>query len=94
MARSVAGGMGGFLPNPLAEVWEPSRDFAHLKLPTSGVRCVVALSGYVKVSMTMLRGYAAYPQCNLGQCHMLWSSRPKAISTLIISTSRTAGNAL
>ncbi|KIO18292.1 hypothetical protein M407DRAFT_84119 [Tulasnella calospora MUT 4182] len=45
MARSVAGGMGGFLPNPLAEVWEPSRDFAHLKLPTSGVRCVVALSG-------------------------------------------------
>lgn len=55
MARSMAGGMGGFLPNPLAEVWEPSRDFAHLKLPTSGVRCVVALSGYVMISMGVLR---------------------------------------
>ena len=39
--------MGGYLPNTITELWEPSRDFAFLKLPTSGARCVVALSGCV-----------------------------------------------
>lgn len=39
--------MGGILPNTISELWEPSRDFAFLKLPTSGARCVVALSGWV-----------------------------------------------
>ncbi|KAF8067456.1 WD40 repeat-like protein, partial [Lyophyllum atratum] len=36
---------GGYLPNTLTEMWEPSRDFAFLRLPTSGARCIVALSG-------------------------------------------------
>ncbi len=36
--------MGGYLPNSLTEMWEPSRDFAFLKLPTQGVSSVVALS--------------------------------------------------
>lgn len=39
--------MGGYLPHTITELWEPSRDFAYLKLPTSGARCVVALSGCV-----------------------------------------------
>ena len=30
-------------------MWEPARDFASLKLPTSGARTVVALSGFVLV---------------------------------------------
>lgn len=45
LTRNIAGSMGGYLPNTLTELWEPSRDFAYLKLPASGVRCVVALSG-------------------------------------------------
>lgn len=45
LTRGIAGGMGAYLPNTLTEMWEPSRDFAFLKLPTSGSRCIVALSG-------------------------------------------------
>jgi len=47
LTKGIAGSMGGYLPNTLTEMWEPSRDFAHLKLPTSGTRCIVALSGWV-----------------------------------------------
>lgn len=46
LTRNIAGSVGGYLPNTLTEMWEPSRDFAFLKLPTSGARCIVALSGY------------------------------------------------
>jgi len=45
LTRNLTSSMGGYLPNTLTELWEPSRDFAFLKLPTSGARCVVALSG-------------------------------------------------
>jgi autophagy-related protein 18 len=44
---SVGGPVGGYPPNTLTEMWEPSRDFAFLKLPTSGARCIVALSACV-----------------------------------------------
>jgi len=37
--------VGGYLPSTITEMWEPSRDFAWLKLPTTGTRCAVALSG-------------------------------------------------
>ena len=43
--RSIAGSLGGFLPGPVTELWDPQRDFAFLKLPTAGVKSVVALSG-------------------------------------------------
>ncbi|PWN40517.1 WD40 repeat-like protein [Ceraceosorus guamensis] len=43
MARA-AGGVSSYLPGGLSEMWEPSRDFAYLKLPTAGVSSVVALS--------------------------------------------------
>lgn len=43
--------MGGYLPNAVAEIWEPARDFAWVKIPRSPngssagpVRTVVALS--------------------------------------------------
>ncbi|GLB39396.1 putative WD40 repeat-like protein [Lyophyllum shimeji] len=45
MTKSLTHSVGGYLPNTLTEMWEPSRDFAFLRLPTSGARCIVALSG-------------------------------------------------
>lgn len=45
LTRNIAGSVGGYLPNTLTELWEPSRDFAFLKLPTAGAKCIVALSG-------------------------------------------------
>lgn len=44
LGRGITGSVGGYLPNSLTEMWEPSRDFAFLKLPTPGVSSVVALS--------------------------------------------------
>lgn len=54
VTKTLSHSMGGYLPNTLTEMWEPSRDFAFLRLPTSGARCAVALSGCVKTSLTML----------------------------------------
>src|SRR6267142_3004126 len=47
LTKNITSSVGGYLPNTLTEMWEPSRDFAFLKLPTSGARCIVALSGWV-----------------------------------------------
>ncbi|KAF8632518.1 hypothetical protein AX15_001850 [Amanita polypyramis BW_CC] len=44
MTKSLGHSMGEYLPNTLTEMWEPARDFAFLRLPTSGTRCMVALS--------------------------------------------------
>ncbi|PWY99192.1 autophagy-related protein 18 [Testicularia cyperi] len=44
LGRGITGSVGGYLPNSLTEMWEPSRDFAFLKLPNPGVSSVVALS--------------------------------------------------
>jgi len=50
MTKSLTHSMGGYLPNTITEMWEPSRDFVFFRLPTSGVRSVVALSGWVPFS--------------------------------------------
>ncbi|KAI8082118.1 WD40-repeat-containing domain protein [Thamnidium elegans] len=44
LGRNLAGSMGSYLPDVLTEIWEPTRDFAWLKLPSAGVRSLVALS--------------------------------------------------
>lgn len=44
IGRTIAGAAGGYLPHAVTEMWEPSRDFAFVKLPNAGVRSVVALS--------------------------------------------------
>lgn len=51
MGKSFAATVGGYLPSTVAQIWEPSRDFAWVKVPrsTTGssagpVRTVVALS--------------------------------------------------
>ncbi|GAA5999693.1 hypothetical protein JCM10207_005871 [Rhodosporidiobolus poonsookiae] len=45
LGRNLAGSVGGFLPGAVTGLWDPQRDFAFLKVPTSGVKSVVALSG-------------------------------------------------
>ena len=45
LTKNLTSSVGGYLPNTLTEMWEPSRDFAFLRLPTSGARCIAALSG-------------------------------------------------
>jgi hypothetical protein len=47
LGRNIAGSVGSYLPDVLTEIWEPSRDFAWLKLPSAGVRSLVALSRLV-----------------------------------------------
>jgi len=47
LTKNITSSVGGYLPNMLTEMWELSRDFVFLKLPTSGARCIVALSGCV-----------------------------------------------
>jgi autophagy-related protein 18 len=44
IGRTLAGAAGGYLPNAVTEMWEPSRDFAFVKLKKPGVKSVVALS--------------------------------------------------
>lgn len=47
LGRNIAGSVGSYLPDVLTEIWEPTRDFAWLKLPSAGVRSLVALSRLV-----------------------------------------------
>jgi len=44
IGKSVVGAVGGYLPQAVTEMWEPQRDFAFVRLPTAGVKSVVALS--------------------------------------------------
>jgi autophagy-related protein 18 len=53
MGKSVAGVVGGYLPQAVTEMWEPTRDFAFIKIPKNGtglnstggpLRSVVAMS--------------------------------------------------
>ncbi|ODQ65467.1 WD40 repeat-like protein [Nadsonia fulvescens var. elongata DSM 6958] len=36
LGRSVAGAMGNYLPKGVSQIWEPTRDFAYIKLPHVG----------------------------------------------------------
>ena len=49
IGKSFVGGVGGYLPRSVSEMWEPQRDFAHVKL-RSGGRTVVAMNPYVSAS--------------------------------------------
>jgi autophagy-related protein 18 len=43
LGKSLVGGVGGYLPRSVSEMWEPQRDFAFIKLRNPG-RTVVAMS--------------------------------------------------
>lgn len=44
IGKSFVGGVGGYLPRSVSEMWEPQRDFAHIKLKGVQGRTVVAMS--------------------------------------------------
>ncbi|KAG6013202.1 autophagy protein [Claviceps lovelessii] len=44
MSRGVAGVVGSYLPHSVTEMWEPSRDFAFIKIPKSGSSLVQPLA--------------------------------------------------
>jgi len=75
MTKTLTNSVGGYLPNTLTEMWEPSRDFASLRLPTSGSRCIVALSGTMPHVMVISSdGYFYAYQIDLengGECALL-----------------------
>lgn len=75
MGKSLSTSVGGYLPNTLTEMWEPSRDFAFLRLPTSGVRSIVALSGTMpQVMVISSDGYFYSYSIDLengGECSLL-----------------------
>lgn len=50
IGKSFVGGVGGYLPRSVSEMWEPQRDFAFIKLRGNGARTVVAMSAYVSFS--------------------------------------------
>jgi autophagy-related protein 18 len=45
IGKSFVGGVGGYLPRSVSEMWEPQRDFAFIKLRGNHGRTVVAMSG-------------------------------------------------
>lgn len=75
LGRNMAGSVGGYLPKPMAEMWEPSRDFAFLKLPTPGVSSVVAVSSTTpQVMVVTSEGYFYSYNIDLengGECTMM-----------------------
>jgi autophagy-related protein 18 len=44
IGRSLIGGVGGYMPRSVSEMWDPERDFAHIKLRGNHGRTVVAMS--------------------------------------------------
>jgi len=75
LTRNVTSSVGGYLPNTLTEMWEPARDFAWLKLQTSGARCIVALSGTMpQVMVISSEGYFYSYNIDLengGECSLM-----------------------
>ncbi|KAG2039209.1 WD40 repeat-like protein [Suillus americanus] len=75
MTKTLSHSVGGYLPNTLTEMWEPSRDFAFLRLPTSGARCIVALSGTLpQVMVISSEGYFYSYNIDLengGECSLM-----------------------
>ncbi|CCM01342.1 uncharacterized protein FIBRA_03392 [Fibroporia radiculosa] len=75
LTKNITSSVGGYLPNTLTEMWEPSRDFAFLRLPTSGARCIVALSGTMpQVMVISSEGYFYSYNIDLengGECSLM-----------------------
>ncbi|ORX37706.1 WD40-repeat-containing domain protein [Kockovaella imperatae] len=53
IGKSFVGGVGGYLPRSVSEMWEPQRDFAYIKLRSNQGRTVVAMSGTVPQIMVL-----------------------------------------
>ncbi|EMD34623.1 ATG18-like protein [Gelatoporia subvermispora B] len=75
LTKNITSSVGGYLPNTLTEMWEPTRDFAFLRLPTSGARCIAALSGTMpQVMVISSEGYFYSYNIDLergGECSLM-----------------------
>ncbi|TFK16401.1 hypothetical protein FA15DRAFT_629378 [Coprinopsis marcescibilis] len=75
VTKSLTSSVGGYLANSLTEMWEPARDFASLRLPSSGARTIVALSGTMPHVMVLSsEGYFYLYSIDLengGECSLL-----------------------
>ncbi|KAF9281058.1 autophagy protein [Mortierella alpina] len=75
LGRNIAGSVGSYLPGAITEIFEPSRDFAYLKLPSAGVQSVIALSNTTpQVMVATSDGYLYQYNIDLengGPCVML-----------------------
>ncbi|KAI8335605.1 WD40-repeat-containing domain protein [Blakeslea trispora] len=75
LGRNLAGSVGSYLPEMLTEMWEPTRDFASLKLPSGGVHSLVALSSTTpQVMVVTSEGYFYQYNIDLesgGECVLL-----------------------
>ncbi|KAG2191404.1 hypothetical protein INT46_007851 [Mucor plumbeus] len=73
--QHIGRSMGSFLPDRLTDMWEPSRHFASLKLPSVGVRSLVALSSTTpQVLVVTAEGYFYQYNIDLengGECVLL-----------------------
>ncbi|KAI9295150.1 WD40 repeat-like protein [Neoconidiobolus thromboides FSU 785] len=75
VGKRLANSMGNYLPEAFTEIWEPSRDFAFLKLPNVGVHSIVALSSTTpQVMVITSEGYLYQYNIDLengGECVLL-----------------------
>jgi autophagy-related protein 18 len=73
--KTIKKSVTGYLPDMLTEIWEPSRDFANLKLKTAGVKSLVALSSTTpQVMVVTSEGYLYTYNIDLengGECTLL-----------------------
>eukprot|EP01137_Pigoraptor_chileana_P021947 Opistho-2@86306 len=73
--RKSASGLAAYIPEMLSEMWEPQRDFAHLKLPSQGVLNICALSSTTpQVMIVTSDGYFYQYNINMqegGECALL-----------------------
>ena len=75
VTKSLGHSVGEYLPPTLTEMWEPVRDFAYLRMPSSGTRCVVALSPYVlSLSLSLRCGSCLMTCCRTMPQVMIISS--------------------
>jgi autophagy-related protein 18 len=88
--RGTLLGSASYLPEIVSEMWEPVRDFAHLKLPTTGLITAAALShSSPQVMVLTSDGYFLVYNIDLengGECVLLKQH------SLLDSTGSSAGN--
>lgn len=75
LGRGMAGSLSGYLPSSFTEMWEPTRDFAWLKLPTQGIAASAAISNASPLVMVLTTtGYFCTYSVDLdrgGECSLI-----------------------
>jgi autophagy-related protein 18 len=93
LSKGLTSAVGSYLPLPgaVSELWEPARDFASLRLPTAGARCMVALSGTLpQVYVVSSEGYFYAYSIDLekgGECGLVKQYR--YVSDLVVMNTAT-----